>query len=162
MHTIAGRNIPKQIPLHHTYDIYKTSNMAKYHEKFNVITAMHVFDWIEDVEETIRNLSGFLKKNGLFLFAVFPKKHIIDSLKIKDLFEDFDSKENPTVGYANFDGIRIPTFVREASYYDQLFEKKGYEKVIEYYPPYPKEFLMKYNWKASLYPEMMILAYRKL
>lgn len=132
-----------------------------YHNQMDVVTAIHSFDWNENIEEIIRQLTGFLVPNGLLIFAVFPKEHVIESLKIKDLFEDFDSEENPTKGICNFDGIKVPVFIKEPSYYDAIFKKLNYSKVLEFYPQYPKSFLTKYKWTGALAPEMVILAYRR-
>ncbi|EKE00275.1 MAG: hypothetical protein ACD_22C00062G0010 [uncultured bacterium] len=129
---------------------------------YDVVTAIHVFDWIENVEEVIESLVQVLKKGGILIFSVFPKEHIKDSLLIKDLFEDFDSAQDPKVGYANFDGVRVKVFVRQPSFYDKLFSSLGFEKIMEFYPPYPKEFMSKYKWTGSLHPEMVILTYRKI
>ncbi len=156
----ARLTLPPEIDLlhgNHKSQLFKNDLV----NKFDVVTAMHVLDWIRDIPTTITNLAASLKKDGILLFSVFPEKHIINSLEIEDLFENFDSTTKPRKGYANFDGISVPVFVKGATYYDRIFKKMGFEKLIEYYPPYPKSFLHKYNWTGSLYPEMLILAYRK-
>ncbi|HSX39508.1 MAG TPA: class I SAM-dependent methyltransferase [Candidatus Saccharimonadales bacterium] len=139
-----------------------TNECSIYEGKMDLVTSMHVLDWIENVDETLLELSKFLRPGGLIIFAVFPKKHVIESLQIKDLFEDFDSETNPTKGVCNFDGIKVPVFVREPRYYDDLFEKMNFDKVLECYPPFPKSFFKKYHWTGAKYPEMVVLAYKKI
>ena len=154
---LAKTHVPSNVNIKHYAEFLQEGSDTK----FDVITSMHVLDWIEDIESTLNLIIKRLKPGGLFLFSVFPQKHVIDSIKIKDLFEDFDDKANPTVGFANFDGIRVKVFVRKAEYYDAYFQNNGLNKVIEMYPPYPKYFLQNYNWTGSLEPEMLILGYRQ-
>ncbi len=157
----SRKNLPKNIELIHGDHLSPIFNEPTYFEQFDIITAVHSFDWIKDMDSALTNLSKFLKPGGIFLYAVFPKGHIVDSLKIKDLFEDFDSAEDPFEGVANFDGVKVPVYVRDAHYYDEFFAKHGFQKIVEAYPPYPKYFFTEYNWTGSKYPEMMILSYRK-
>jgi SAM-dependent methyltransferase len=158
---LSTLKVPSDVKLYYREEFWKTVSSGKLDARFDIISSMHVFDWIEDINTTLTGLSRIVKKDGLIMFAVFTKDHIIDSLKIKDLFEDFDSTDNPTSGYANFDGIKVPVFVKDAGYYDSFFHSIGFDKVLEFYPPYTYKFLKDYHWTGSLRPEMQILAYRK-
>ncbi len=157
---IARLNSPQDINYFHRDG--KKEDLVEYKRKMDVITAIHVLDWIKDLKHLFPLLVGLLNENGLLMFAVFPKKHVIESLKIKDLFENFNSRINPTRGVCNFDGVRIPVYVREANFYDKLAKELHLEKVLEYYPQFTKEFISKYHWTGAKFPEMMILAYRKI
>jgi SAM-dependent methyltransferase len=161
MREYAQKVVCEKVTIFDSSELDNPDFLDKNSEKYDVITSMHVFDWIEDLESTINSLSKLLKKNGIMVFSLFPKNHIVDSLLINDLFEDFDSNTDPQVGVANFDGVRVPVYVRDPGFFNKVFDKLGFDKVLEYYPPYPKEFIKKYNWKASLQPEMMIFTYRK-
>ncbi len=130
-------------------------------ENYDIVVSMHCFDWIRPIEQVLAQLARALKPRGLMIFAVFPERHIVDSLRIRDLFEDFDFSEQPPTGVANFDGIRVPVYVRSPGFYDGLFARMNFDKVLEYYPPFPRVFLEQYAWRGSLEPEMMILAYQK-
>lgn len=158
----ASKKVPSSVKLYSLGEFESQEFLEKYNQHFDVITAMHVFEWIEEIESVISRMSLLLKKGGILMFAVFPKDHIRDSLVIHDLFEDFDSDDDPKFGYANFDGIRVPVFIKSAEEYDEIALRNGFSKELEEYPPYTSEFLKKYNWTASLYPEMAILVYRKL
>ncbi len=158
---IAKNGSPKTIPYFLTENGETTGEYKEFVGQMDVVTAIHSLEWNENVNEIIDNLCEFLIPEGLLLFAIFPKEHVKDSLKIKDLFEDFDSEEDPEVGFCNFEGVKIPVYIRDAIYFDELLLSKGFEKVLEFYPHYPKSFLNKYKWNASLKPEMLILAYRK-
>lgn len=158
----ARKNLPKKIRLLHGNHYSEIFESPEHMEKYDIVTAIHSLEWIKDVKIALSNLSKLLSPRGLILFATFPKKHVIDSLAIKDLFENFDSTKDPYFGYANFDGIKVPVYVRDVKFFDKFFEKLNFEKVLEYYPQYPKNFFEKYKWTGSKYPEMMILAYRKI
>jgi len=93
---------------------------------------IEVNDELNNVKKGVAAAIDVLKKDGIFLFTIFPKSHVRDSIKINDLFEDFDSAENHTKGFANFDGVKVPTFIREPSYYDEVFEGLGFEKLLEF------------------------------
>lgn len=158
---IARKKVPRSVELilgNHTSALFDDDT---YKEKYDIVTAIHSLEWIGDIKHAIKNLTKLLREGGLLLFAVFPKEHIRDSLIIQDLFEDFDSSNDPNFGYANFEGIRVPVYIRDAAFFDTLLTKLNMEKVIEFYPPYPKSFLKRYNWTGSICPEMLILAYRK-
>lgn len=160
MITKARNNLPTAIQLLLS-DHKSTLFQEDLRGKFDIITSMHVLDWIKDVKATFKNLTAALREDGILLFSVFPEDHIIDQLRIKDLFEGFDSEMKPRKGYANFNGIKVPVFVKQAVYYDKLAKELGLSKVLEYYPPYPATFLKEYTWTGSLYPEMLVLCYRK-
>lgn len=134
--------------------------IRQFDKSFDAILSMHSTEWIENIDTLLNNLTKLLSSNGLILFAIFPEKHIIESLAIKDLFEDFDSKLKPRKGFANFDGVKVPVFVRSVKYFDDWFTKRNFEKVIEYYPEITPIFKKKYNWKGANYPEMVIIGYR--
>jgi len=156
----AKQNLPKDVTFYHgdhRSDLFEKDLS----NTFDVVTSMHVLDWISNPSRAIKNLSKVLRQNGILLFSIFPEQHIIDSIRINDLFEDFDSDTKPRKGYANFNGVRVPVYVKRPSFYNRLMKDLGFSKLLEYYPPYPKHFLEEYNWTGSLEPEMIILAYRK-
>lgn len=151
----------KLIYANHKHEVFSSQELA---EKYDVVTAIHSLEWIADneVEDAFVNLSKVIKKNGFLIFAVFPQGHVVDSLKIKDLFEDFDSLDKPHFGYANFDGVKVPVWIRTTTMYDKMLKPLGFKRVFNVEPDYPKDFFKKYNWTGSKYPEMTILAYKKL
>jgi len=153
----VGKGV-KLIHANHRHEVFNDFEMSK---KFDVVTGIHSIEWIDDVEVAFLNIAKTLVDDGLLIFAVFPKEHVVDSLRIKDLFEDFDSKEDPYFGYANFDGVRVPVWVRSSKTYDEILEPMGFEKILDIMPEYPADFFKKYKWTGSKYPEMNILAYKK-
>lgn len=158
MINLAKKNLNNKVNI---YQVKELFDSKKLRNRFDVVTAIHSLDWISNIKQTFKKLDKLLNKNGLIIFAVFPKEHVIESLEIKDLFEDFDSKKNPKRGFCNFDGIRTPVYIRDPIYFDKTFKALNYQKVLEYYPNYPKKFIERYNWKGANFPEMVIFAYRK-
>lgn len=157
---IAKSNTSSAIKYIHSLD--KPLKHKELTEQFDVVTSMHSLEWIEDIEQTLKDISQTLKKEGIFIFAVFPKQHIVESIAHNDLFEEFDSAINPTKGIANFDGIEVPVFIREPEFFTKILKNHGFEKILEYYPQYPKNFFDIYKWSKVRYPEMVIMAYKKL
>jgi 2-polyprenyl-3-methyl-5-hydroxy-6-metoxy-1,4-benzoquinol methylase len=130
---------------------------------FSIITSVMTFQFIENIEESLTDLSNASIHNGLFTFAVHNPKLIKEYLHAEILFEDFDSKINPKKGILNLGGNRIPIFIRSADEYNQILQKMGFEPLIEEYPPFTKEFLEKYpSSDPTDTPEFLILGYRKV
>ncbi|HAI62979.1 MAG: hypothetical protein UU64_C0021G0004 [candidate division WWE3 bacterium GW2011_GWF2_41_45] len=158
---IARAHSPTEITFINNSILDDKNALLHLENRMDVITSIHSFDWIEDTKIVVSTLATFMKKDGIFLFTIFPKSHVRDSIKINDLFENFDSAENPTKGFANFDGVKVPAFIRDPAYYDEVFEGLGFEKLLEFYPPFPKSFFDRYKWQGSKKPEMLILGYKK-
>lgn len=164
MLSLANSKVDRGVRLIHADHKHRIFSSQEFTEKYDAVTAIHSLEWISDdeIEEAFLNLSRVIKKNGLMIFAVFPQDHVVDSLKIKDLFEDFDSLEEPHFGYANFDGVKVPVWIRTVTMYDNVLKPLGFKRVFTAEPDYPKDFFKKYSWSGSKYPEMTILAYKKL
>lgn len=161
MINFAKKNLPKKVKLIKIDLSQNKKAPSAYGNYFDIVTAMHSWEWIENIETVIAKLAVMLKDNGIVIFSVFPKNHVVDSLIIKDLFENFDSPIDPHKGYVNFEGIKIPVYIRGAKYYERVMEKNGFTKILESYPPYPLHFLKKYHWSGSKKPEMLIMSFRK-
>ena len=157
----ARQNSPQEIKYVHCDLSHDKETLGNYKGMMDIVTAIHSLDWVENVEDLLSGLVELLDKDGLLLFAVFSRSHVVDSLKIKDLFEEFDSDCDPQNGVCNFDGVKIPVYIRESAYFDGIMKKLKCFKVLEYYPPFPDVFFKTYKWTGSLFPEMMILGYRK-
>jgi len=157
---LAKNNTPEEIEYVHSQ--IKELKHKDFVNRFDLVTALHSLEWISNINSALKDITQTLKKDGMFLMAIFPKKHVIESLKIKDLFEDFEDPQNPTKGVANFDGVKVPVYIREPKFFDNAITGLGFEKVLEYYPQYPQDFFTHYKWTGARYPEMVILAYKKL
>ena len=131
--------------------------------KFDVITSVMALQFIENIDETIKDLSQSLNPRGIFVFAVFNPNYVVDGIKSKKVFMDFDSDTKPTKGITEFSSeIRVSTFIRTASEYNQLARKYGFKPLLEKYPPFPQEFLAKYRQNIPTnHSEYLILGYKR-
>jgi ubiquinone/menaquinone biosynthesis C-methylase UbiE len=138
-----------------------TSILSK-KNKFTIVTSIHTFQFIENIEQTFRNIDAILESDGIFIFAVFNPAFIKESLRTHTFFKNFDSLERPKAGYFNLNGISIPVFIRTAQEYNKMLEALGFESLFESYPPFTEEFLRKYpitNFVDE--SEYLILGYKK-
>ncbi|MBA3724312.1 MAG: class I SAM-dependent methyltransferase [Candidatus Levybacteria bacterium] len=129
---------------------------------FSIVTSVMTFQFIENIDSCFNDIANVLEKDGIFVFAVHNPAMVQTYLKARILFEDFDSIEKPSKGILNLRGNRIPIFIRTAEEYNQLLQAKGFEPLLEVYPPFTEEFLTKYPMDAPTHqPEFLILGYKK-
>ena len=140
-------------------DIEKISEL----NDLDLITAIMVFQFIENIEESLKILTQKLKKNGLLAFAVHSPEYVTNCLKYHIRFDDFDSDENPTKGVIKINNEEsIPIYIRKAEEYNRILLSLGFKNIMEQYPPFTKEFLQKYPKKGPTdKPEFMILSYSR-
>lgn len=130
-------------------------------EQFSIITSIMTLQFIEDIEKVVDDFSKALTPGGILVFAVHNPEHVKEYLQAKILFEDFDSDEQPKSGYLKLGGNKIPIFIRTAEEYNRLLKSKGFEPLLEEYPPFTEEFLTKYPISAPTnQSEFLILGYR--
>lgn len=135
------------------------SNLAP----FSIITSVMTFQFIENIEKSIRDIAKALTMEGIFTFAVHNPAQVKEYLHRGILFQDFDSNENPKVGILNLRENRIPIFIRTAQEYNEILKPLGFEPLLEEYPPFTKEFIEKYPSSDPLdVPEFLILGYKKI
>lgn len=138
--------------------------------KYDLITSIQAFQFIDDIINTIEQLDSLLKPGGLFIFATFNPQFVINCINENVLLVDFDSTDNPKKGFMQLgDDIRIPTFIRNAKEYEKIFAKFNYKKILEDYPPLTKSFLEKYPLRVppdklapSKDPEHLIMGFKKI
>jgi ubiquinone/menaquinone biosynthesis C-methylase UbiE len=142
--------------------LFGNSSILSTLKPFSIITSVMTLQFIEDIEKTLDALSSALVSEGILTFAVHNPKCITAHIKAGILFEDFESVENPKKGILNFDGIKIPIFIRTASEYNEMLQKRGFKPLVEAYPPFTKEFLEKYPIDGPTEEsEFLILGYKK-
>lgn len=149
----AQVNTPEEIT------ITDSSIIAEQKGKYDLITAIMVLQFIEDIDSAISNLLSILAPNGLFVYAVFNPKFIEENLD-NSVFTGF--KNSPT-GYMELKkGIKIKCYNRTDSEHRSIFEKLGYEEVYIDYPEFTEEFLSKYKMPFSTQnSEYLIQAFRR-
>ena len=117
-----------------------------------------VFQFINDIDLTIKNIISLLKPSGLIVYAVFNPKFIKENSKNK-IFSGFINNQT---GYMELKkGVKIPFFNRGESEYRHIFEKLGYKEVYLDFPAFTEEFLDKYKMPFSTKnSEYLIQAFR--
>lgn len=137
--------------------------------KFDLITSVQVFQFVDDIYKLIHKLDYHLIDEGIIIFATFSLKFVRNCIRDNVLLVDFDSNENPRKG--NFvlgKNISIPVFIRTEEEYIHIFKEMGYKLVLKSYPEFTSEFLNKYPLRVSETqfapsdcPEFMILGFQK-
>lgn len=163
MITKARQYLPKQVKT----IVGELNKVEK--QRFDLITSIQVFQFIENIESLIAGFDKLLNHDGLIVFATFNIDFVKNCIRDNVLLVDFDSNKNPKNGWFMLgENIRIPVFVRTAKEYKEYFSRLGYDCLLEEYPPFTKEFLEKYPLKVSENqvapsenPEFMILAFVK-
>jgi 2-polyprenyl-3-methyl-5-hydroxy-6-metoxy-1,4-benzoquinol methylase len=130
---------------------------------FDLVTASMVFQFIREIDVSLRTLDRLIKPAGILALSVFNPPFVSDLLKAKVVFKDFDSVDFPTHGLMELvKGTRIPVYLRGAEEYTGLLTCLGYEKVFETAPPFTEEFLKKYPVPFPTQdPEFLILGFQK-
>jgi|SRR6185437_570275 len=131
--------------------------------KFSLITSIMTFQFIENIELTLKNIDAVLEPGGIFIFAVFNPAFVKECLRTKTFFENFDYFEKPKVGIFKLNGNKIPVFIRTAQEYKEILSVFGLKPLLESYPPFTEEFLRKYPISNLIdESEYLILGYKKL
>lgn len=148
----ARVNTPKEVT------ITNSSTIAAQKGRYDLITSIMVFQFIYDIDATIKNIISLLKSNGLIVYAVFNPKFI----KANSNNNVFTGFTNNQTGYMELKkGVKIPVFNRSASEYRYLFEKLGYKEVYLDFPAFTEEFIDKYKMPFSTKnSEYLIQAFR--
>ena len=130
---------------------------------FDLVTASMVFQFVREIDVSLRTLDRLIKPAGILVLSVFNPPFVADLLKAKVIFKDFDSADFPTHGLMELvKGTRIPVYLRGAEEYTGLLTCLGYEKIFEAAPPFTEEFLKQYPVPFPTQdPEFLILGFQK-
>ena len=150
---IARANTPPEVT------ITNSSTTVARQGKYDVITAIMVFQFIDDIESTLRNLVSLLTPSGLILYAVFNPDFINENAGTR-----FSRPTNSRTWHlALKDGIQIPFFLRTASEYRHSFASMDFKEVYVDFPAFTDEFLKKYQVPFSTkHSEFLIQAFRRV
>lgn len=159
MINIAGQHLPQDITL-----IAGGLDSIQSAEAYELVTAVMVFQFIEDIEGMLTRVDYVLKPFGLLVFAVFNPLFVASRIDKGSIFKDFDSTEKPRRGIMELsEGVRIPVFTRSAAEYTKLLENMGYQRTALDCPPFTEDFCENYPMDyPSVDPEFLILGFRKM
>jgi len=125
--------------------IFLKTDRIPQNAKYDLITGIMVFQFIQNAQEVFEQLISRLRKGGLIVFAVFNPKFVTLCLKSQILFSNFDTIDDPKIGVTIFGkDSNIPTFIKSANEYDKMLNNFGLTKKLEVYPQFTKEYLNKY------------------
>ena len=112
---------------------------------YDVVTAIMVFQFIEDIECTILDLLARLRPGGLLVTVTFNPPFITNLLREKKVFRDFDSVEHPRQGMMELvNGVSVPVFIRSAEEYEIMMRSANYREICRMMPPFNPTFLARY------------------
>jgi trans-aconitate methyltransferase len=66
--------------------------------QFDIVTAIMVFQFVEDIAGLLRQLAGVLREGGLLAFAVFNPAYVAERIAAGRTFLGFDSGHRPDEG----------------------------------------------------------------
>ena len=130
---------------------------------FDLVVASMVFQFIREIDIPLRAIDRLMKTAGILILSVFNPQFVVNLLKVRMLFKDFDSVNFPSHGLLELvKGTRIPVYLRGAEEYTGLLTCLGYEKIFEATPPFTEEFLAKYPVPfPTRDPEFLVLGFQK-
>ena len=147
------------------YLVDATSFLAKL-GTFDVVASIMVLQFIEDLDAHVTALQACLSSGSVVIFAVHNPNYVTLCLEHGFKFKGFDSSDAPERGFIDFDrGCLIPLFNRSSEVYDRAFLSKGFEKILEVYPPFTEEFIANYagsqQREVLAEPKYLILGFRQ-
>jgi SAM-dependent methyltransferase len=150
---IARANNPEDVT------ITNSNTILDQKAKYDLLTSIMVFQFINDIDSMIKNIISLLKPNGLIIYAVFNPEFIKENSGNK-VFTDLTNNQT---GYLELKKeVKIPFFIRTASEYRHTFEKLGFKEVYLDFPAFTEEFLEKYKMPFSTKnSEFLIQAFRR-
>lgn len=138
--------------------ITNSSTITTQNGRYNLITSLMVFQFIEDIDSTIKNIISLLEPNALVIYAVFNPEFIKENSG-NSVFTGFT--KNQTGHMELKQGVKIPVYNRTESEYRNIFEKYGYEEAYLDLPAFTEEFLNKYKMPFSTNsPEYLIQGFK--
>lgn len=132
-------------------------------ERYDAVTALMVFPFVEDLPPLLRDLNRHLRPDGLLVLATYNPGFVRTLLRDGKRFRDFDSLDTPRRGQLDMtDEHALPVFIRYADEYAMLLEEIGFRTVFEARPPFTTEFLIHHPQPFRTHvPEFLIMGFRK-
>jgi 2-polyprenyl-3-methyl-5-hydroxy-6-metoxy-1,4-benzoquinol methylase len=138
------------------------SSMVTNQGKFRLITSLMTLQFIENPDQTIKTLASALEDDGLMVLSVFNPDYARNAYEAKQEFFGFDFSKTPTSG--TLEMVRedkVPTFIRDADFYEYIAEQAGMTLVAKAYPPFTSDFLKQYPHPVPTKdPEYMVLGFK--
>lgn len=119
----------------------------------SLITAIMVFQFIDNIEETIRVLCEATANNGIIFFATHDLDYVNECLLHHCKFRHVLTHDQQLLGEISINKHWINTYVRSERVYETIFNKYGFKKVssIKAHIEPPLELDKSIPWKSSKY-----------
>ena len=140
--------------------ITNDTNVIESGQKYDLVTAIMVLQFIDNIEEVIATIAKTLNKDGLIIYAVFNPAFVHDNMGDNQLF--IPSSRHDIAYMELKPGIQIPFYIRSDMEYRRLFNQLGMEEIYRDLPPFTADFIEQYGVPFStLHSEFLIQAFRK-
>ncbi|MCY3020827.1 MAG: class I SAM-dependent methyltransferase [Planctomycetota bacterium] len=153
----ASRRIPAQVTLLTPEQLWGGA------KRFDVVTAIMVFQFVGDIEGVLSRLVGMLQPSGTLVFAVFNPAFTAGLAEQGRLFHSFDSATYPAKGIMEVrKGVQVPVFVRTADHYAEMLCRLNCAEIARITPPFTPAFLARYPvWFPVRDPEFLVQGFTK-
>lgn len=102
-------------------------------DHYHLITALMVFQFIEDLQDVLCVLSDSLSSDGMLWFTAHNPSYVFHPANAHTRFEDLQPHVIPKKATIVLSGQRIQTFVRDADEYERQCSAAGLEKLHQWY-----------------------------
>jgi 2-polyprenyl-3-methyl-5-hydroxy-6-metoxy-1,4-benzoquinol methylase len=130
-------------------------------ERFDVITSIMVFQFIDDIESYIPVFSKSLNEKGRIIFAAINPDFVkrASGMRYKNL-ESIDGSLTADMDFGR--DIVFKVYARTADQYKGLFMRQGFRFISEDYPGFTEDFVKSYGWRLPYdVPEFLIMSFQK-
>lgn len=119
----------------------------------SLITAIMVFQFIEDIEEIVHLLCEMTKSNGYIFFATHDIDYAKECISNDCKFRNINALGEKMDGEILISGHWIKTYIRSEKLYEEIFNQYGFEKVgsIKKHVEPPFEVDSDIPWKSNKY-----------
>lgn len=136
------------------YEVGSTDFLRKYYP-FNLVIAVMVFQFIPDLDDTIRTMVECIDKDGLLFFAVHHIDYAYECARCGVKFRIPDATDHTEVGEIFIGNTWIRTFIRSPEWYDNLLARMGFVRVgytlSDNNPPEEVSEIRSDRWTSSKY-----------
>lgn len=107
------------------YGIGSTDFLKKY-SPFKLITAIMVFQFIDDFDSICDDLSECVERDGILFFAIHDIQYIKECVKYKVKFREKEMDQTSVEYEILIDNHWIKTYTRTPKWYDDILTSKGF------------------------------------
>ena len=122
------------------------------HAPYDLITALMVLQFLENINESIENIVSSLKPKAIFWFAVHNEEYVFSKNNSYTKFTNLKKDLLPKEANIILSGESIKTFVRSSKEYTQIMYKNGLKKELEWYSE---------KYSDAIPPKYLVMAFSK-